>query len=155
METNVKHNTTFTFLSLDLKYTNRFSFVHRRWRKRNDFKSHFILDYFPLAFLLSCSLKYTFRQFKYGAISITVLLFFVKDKNTPVSLKVAFLLPLSVSVQFQQSVSSEVKCLGRTTYTLCVDSPLVIRQALHPEASKKVIISLHCSINWRHMESKI
>uniref|UniRef100_A0AAX7UYL0 RRM domain-containing protein n=1 Tax=Astatotilapia calliptera TaxID=8154 RepID=A0AAX7UYL0_ASTCA len=42
--------------------------------------------------------------------------------------------------QFQQSVSSEVKCLGRTTYTLCVDSPLVIRQALHPEASKKNLV---------------
>jgi len=41
-------------------------------------------------------------------------------------------------VQFQQSVSSEVKCLGRSSFTLCVDSPLVIRQALHPEASKKV-----------------
>uniref|UniRef100_A0A669D2H9 Epithelial splicing regulatory protein 2 n=1 Tax=Oreochromis niloticus TaxID=8128 RepID=A0A669D2H9_ORENI len=46
--------------------------------------------------------------------------------------------------QFQQSVSSEVKCLGRTTYTLCVDSPLVIRQALHPEASKKNLVLPEC-----------
>lgn len=42
-------------------------------------------------------------------------------------------------LQFQQSVSSELKSLGRSSYTLCVDSPLVIRQALHPEASKKVM----------------
>lgn len=41
-------------------------------------------------------------------------------------------------LQFQQSVASELKCLGRSSYTLCVDSPLIIRQALHPEASKKV-----------------
>uniref|UniRef100_A0A8D3D985 Epithelial splicing regulatory protein 2 n=1 Tax=Scophthalmus maximus TaxID=52904 RepID=A0A8D3D985_SCOMX len=42
--------------------------------------------------------------------------------------------------QFQQSVSSEVKCLGRSSCTLCVNSPLVIRQALHPEASKKNLV---------------
>lgn len=42
-------------------------------------------------------------------------------------------------LQFQQLVSSELKSLGRSSYTLCVDSPLVIRQALHPEASKKVM----------------
>lgn len=47
--------------------------------------------------------------------------------------KTLFCLP-----QFQQLVSSELKCLGRSSYTLCVNSPLVIRQALHPEASKKV-----------------
>lgn len=50
---------------------------------------------------------------------------------------------MSVSVlhllQFQQSVTSELECLGRSSYTLCVDSPLIIRQALHPEASKKVM----------------
>uniref|UniRef100_A0A3Q0SSZ8 Epithelial splicing regulatory protein 2 n=1 Tax=Amphilophus citrinellus TaxID=61819 RepID=A0A3Q0SSZ8_AMPCI len=46
--------------------------------------------------------------------------------------------------QFQQSVSSEVKCLGRSTYTLCVNSPLVIRQALHPEASKKNLVLPEC-----------
>uniref|UniRef100_A0A673BP44 Epithelial splicing regulatory protein 2-like n=1 Tax=Sphaeramia orbicularis TaxID=375764 RepID=A0A673BP44_9TELE len=42
--------------------------------------------------------------------------------------------------QFQQSVSSEVKCLGRSSYTLCVNSPLIIRQAVHPEASKKNLV---------------
>ncbi|XP_046897862.1 epithelial splicing regulatory protein 2 isoform X2 [Hypomesus transpacificus] len=46
--------------------------------------------------------------------------------------------------QFQQSVSAEVKALGRTSYTLCVDGPLVIRQALHPEASKKNLILPEC-----------
>ncbi|XP_042272756.1 epithelial splicing regulatory protein 2 isoform X2 [Thunnus albacares] len=46
--------------------------------------------------------------------------------------------------QFQQSVSSEVKCLGRSSYTLCVNSPLVIRQALHPEASKKNLVLPEC-----------
>nr|XP_046239056.1 epithelial splicing regulatory protein 2 isoform X2 [Scatophagus argus] len=46
--------------------------------------------------------------------------------------------------QFQQSVSSELKCLGRSSYTLCVNSPLVIRQALHPEASKKNLVLPEC-----------
>uniref|UniRef100_A0A665T917 Epithelial splicing regulatory protein 2-like n=1 Tax=Echeneis naucrates TaxID=173247 RepID=A0A665T917_ECHNA len=46
--------------------------------------------------------------------------------------------------QFQQSVSSEVKCLGRSSCTLCVNSPLVIRQALHPEASKKNLVLPEC-----------
>ncbi|KAG7482007.1 epithelial splicing regulatory 2-like isoform X1 [Solea senegalensis] len=46
--------------------------------------------------------------------------------------------------QFQQSVSSEVKCLGRNTCTLCVINPLVIRQALHPEASKKNLVLPEC-----------
>uniref|UniRef100_A0A3Q1G2S0 Epithelial splicing regulatory protein 2 n=1 Tax=Acanthochromis polyacanthus TaxID=80966 RepID=A0A3Q1G2S0_9TELE len=46
--------------------------------------------------------------------------------------------------QFQQSVSSEVKCLGRNSYTLCVNSPLIIRQALHPEASKKNLVLPEC-----------
>uniref|UniRef100_H2T537 Epithelial splicing regulatory protein 2 n=1 Tax=Takifugu rubripes TaxID=31033 RepID=H2T537_TAKRU len=35
-------------------------------------------------------------------------------------------------------------CLGRSSYTLCVDSPLVIRQVLHPEASKKNLILPEC-----------
>uniref|UniRef100_A0AAQ5YL21 RRM domain-containing protein n=1 Tax=Amphiprion ocellaris TaxID=80972 RepID=A0AAQ5YL21_AMPOC len=46
--------------------------------------------------------------------------------------------------QFQQSVSSEVKCLDRNSYTLCVNSPLIIRQALHPEASKKNLVLPEC-----------
>uniref|UniRef100_A0A8C6UYE5 Epithelial splicing regulatory protein 2 n=1 Tax=Neogobius melanostomus TaxID=47308 RepID=A0A8C6UYE5_9GOBI len=46
--------------------------------------------------------------------------------------------------QFQQSVSSELKCFGRSSYTLCVNSPLVIRQALHPEASKKNLVLPEC-----------
>ncbi|XP_043962113.1 epithelial splicing regulatory protein 2 isoform X1 [Gambusia affinis] len=46
--------------------------------------------------------------------------------------------------QIQQSVSSEVKCLGRSSYTLLVNGPLVIRQALHPEASKKNLVLPEC-----------
>ncbi|KAM9826056.1 epithelial splicing regulatory protein 2 isoform 1-T2 [Syngnathus typhle] len=50
----------------------------------------------------------------------------------------------NVLQQFQQSVTSELKCLDRSSYTLCVNSPLVIRQALHPEASKKNLILPEC-----------
>uniref|UniRef100_A0A4W5PUP1 Epithelial splicing regulatory protein 2 n=1 Tax=Hucho hucho TaxID=62062 RepID=A0A4W5PUP1_9TELE len=46
--------------------------------------------------------------------------------------------------QFQQSVSVELKALGRSSYTLCVDGPLIIRQALHPEASKKNLVLPEC-----------
>uniref|UniRef100_A0AAY4F1J0 RRM domain-containing protein n=1 Tax=Denticeps clupeoides TaxID=299321 RepID=A0AAY4F1J0_9TELE len=46
--------------------------------------------------------------------------------------------------QFQQSVSAEVKALGRSSYTLCVDGPLIIRQVLHPEASKKNLVLPEC-----------
>lgn len=41
-------------------------------------------------------------------------------------------------MQLQQAVAADLKALGRSSYTLCVDGPLLIRQALHPEASKKV-----------------
>uniref|UniRef100_A0A4W6FUF3 Epithelial splicing regulatory protein 2 n=1 Tax=Lates calcarifer TaxID=8187 RepID=A0A4W6FUF3_LATCA len=44
----------------------------------------------------------------------------------------------------QQVMSSEVKCLGRSSCTLCVNSPLIIRQALHPEASKKNLVLPEC-----------
>uniref|UniRef100_A0A672JPI6 Epithelial splicing regulatory protein 2-like n=1 Tax=Salarias fasciatus TaxID=181472 RepID=A0A672JPI6_SALFA len=47
-------------------------------------------------------------------------------------------------VLLQQTVSSEVKFLGRSSYTLCVNSPNVIRQALHPEASKKNLVLPEC-----------
>ncbi|KAI1904260.1 hypothetical protein AGOR_G00003850 [Albula goreensis] len=50
----------------------------------------------------------------------------------------------SVLQQFQQSVSSELKALGRSSYTLCVDGPLIIRQAFHPEASKKNLVLPDC-----------
>ncbi|XP_061102320.1 epithelial splicing regulatory protein 2-like isoform X2 [Conger conger] len=46
--------------------------------------------------------------------------------------------------QFQQEVSSELKALGRSSYTLCVDGPLLIRQAFHPEASKKNVVLPDC-----------
>uniref|UniRef100_A0A8C2Q4Q3 Epithelial splicing regulatory protein 2 n=1 Tax=Cyprinus carpio TaxID=7962 RepID=A0A8C2Q4Q3_CYPCA len=44
----------------------------------------------------------------------------------------------------QQSVSAELKSLGRSSYTLCVDGPLLIRQVLHPEASKKNLVLPEC-----------
>ncbi|XP_015223987.1 epithelial splicing regulatory protein 2 isoform X2 [Lepisosteus oculatus] len=46
--------------------------------------------------------------------------------------------------QFQQSVSSELQALGRSSYTLCTDGPLLIRQAFHPEASKKNLVLADC-----------
>ncbi|XP_061621759.1 epithelial splicing regulatory protein 2 isoform X3 [Phyllopteryx taeniolatus] len=50
----------------------------------------------------------------------------------------------AVLQQFQQSLASELKSLDRNSYTLCVNSPLVIRQALHPEASKKNLVLPEC-----------
>ncbi|KAM4614254.1 epithelial splicing regulatory protein 2 isoform 1-T1 [Discoglossus pictus] len=39
--------------------------------------------------------------------------------------------------QFTQIVYSDLRALGRTSYTLCTDGQLLLRQVLHPEASKK------------------
>ncbi|NXC15509.1 ESRP2 protein, partial [Corythaeola cristata] len=39
--------------------------------------------------------------------------------------------------QFSQLVSSDLKVFGRSSYTLCSDGQLLIRQVLHPETSKK------------------
>uniref|UniRef100_A0A671QK22 Epithelial splicing regulatory protein 2-like n=1 Tax=Sinocyclocheilus anshuiensis TaxID=1608454 RepID=A0A671QK22_9TELE len=50
----------------------------------------------------------------------------------------------SVLQQFYQSVSAELKSLGRSSYTLCVGGPLLIRQVLHPEASKKNLVLPEC-----------
>uniref|UniRef100_A0A672LSE3 Epithelial splicing regulatory protein 2 n=1 Tax=Sinocyclocheilus grahami TaxID=75366 RepID=A0A672LSE3_SINGR len=50
----------------------------------------------------------------------------------------------SVLQQFYQSVSAELKSLGRSSYTLCVDGPLLIQQVLHPEASKKNLVLPEC-----------
>ncbi|XP_076856179.1 epithelial splicing regulatory protein 2 isoform X1 [Brachyhypopomus gauderio] len=50
----------------------------------------------------------------------------------------------TVLQQFQQAVSVELKALGRSSYTLCVDGPLLLRQALHPEASKKNLVLPEC-----------
>ncbi|KAL4642192.1 epithelial splicing regulatory protein 2-like [Arapaima gigas] len=46
--------------------------------------------------------------------------------------------------QFQQCIASEVKSMGRSSYSLCVTGPLLIRQALHPEASKKNLVLPGC-----------
>ncbi|KAK3510123.1 hypothetical protein QTP70_026839 [Hemibagrus guttatus] len=50
----------------------------------------------------------------------------------------------TVLQQYQQAVAAELKALGRSSYTLCVDGPLLIRQALHPEASKKNLVLPDC-----------
>uniref|UniRef100_A0A671MFA8 Epithelial splicing regulatory protein 2 n=2 Tax=Sinocyclocheilus anshuiensis TaxID=1608454 RepID=A0A671MFA8_9TELE len=50
----------------------------------------------------------------------------------------------SILQKFHQSVSAELKSLGRSSYTLCVDGPLLIRQVLHPEASKKNLVLPEC-----------
>ncbi|XP_077447963.1 epithelial splicing regulatory protein 2 isoform X2 [Stigmatopora argus] len=50
--------------------------------------------------------------------------------------------------QFQQSVTSELESLDRSSYTLCVNSPLVIRQALHPEASNKNLVLPECFLSF-------
>ncbi|NWQ73538.1 ESRP2 protein, partial [Columbina picui] len=46
--------------------------------------------------------------------------------------------------QFSQLVSSDLKVLGRSSYTLCSDGQLLIRQVLHPEASKKNFLLSDC-----------
>ncbi|NXX90552.1 ESRP2 protein, partial [Centropus bengalensis] len=46
--------------------------------------------------------------------------------------------------QFSQLVSSDLKVLGRSSYTLCSDGQLLIRQVLHPETSKKNILLSDC-----------
>ncbi|MBN3299338.1 ESRP2 protein, partial [Amia calva] len=47
-------------------------------------------------------------------------------------------------IQFQQLVSSELKALGRSSYTLCTNGPLLVRQVFHPEASKKNLVLSDC-----------
>ncbi|NXU54922.1 ESRP2 protein, partial [Turnix velox] len=46
--------------------------------------------------------------------------------------------------QFSQLVSSDLKVLGKSSYTLCSDGQLLIRQVLHPEASKKNLLLSDC-----------
>uniref|UniRef100_A0A8B9TN10 Epithelial splicing regulatory protein 2 n=1 Tax=Anas platyrhynchos TaxID=8839 RepID=A0A8B9TN10_ANAPL len=46
--------------------------------------------------------------------------------------------------QFIQLVSSDLKVLGRSSYTLCSDGQLLIRQVLHPETSKKNFLLSDC-----------
>ncbi|RLW01315.1 hypothetical protein DV515_00008233, partial [Chloebia gouldiae] len=46
--------------------------------------------------------------------------------------------------QFSQLVSSDLKVLGRSSYTLCSDGQLLIRQVLHPETSKKNYLLSDC-----------
>nr|XP_009939267.1 PREDICTED: epithelial splicing regulatory protein 2 [Opisthocomus hoazin] len=48
------------------------------------------------------------------------------------------------STKFSQLVSSDLKVLGRSSYTLCSDGQLLIRQVLHPETSKKNFVLSDC-----------
>uniref|UniRef100_A0A5F8GFK0 Epithelial splicing regulatory protein 2 n=1 Tax=Monodelphis domestica TaxID=13616 RepID=A0A5F8GFK0_MONDO len=43
-------------------------------------------------------------------------------------------------LQFSQLVSGDVELLGGGSYTLCTDGPLLVRQVLHPEASRKNLV---------------
>ncbi|XP_048887005.1 epithelial splicing regulatory protein 2 isoform X3 [Brienomyrus brachyistius] len=56
--------------------------------------------------------------------------------------------------QFQQYVSSELKAQGRSSYTLCVIGPLIIRQALHPESSKKNLVLPDCFYSFVDLRSE-
>lgn len=47
-------------------------------------------------------------------------------------------LPCSWFLQFNQSVSNELNIGVGTSFCLCTDGQLHVRQILHPEASKKV-----------------
>uniref|UniRef100_A0A8C5BAG8 Epithelial splicing regulatory protein 2 n=1 Tax=Gadus morhua TaxID=8049 RepID=A0A8C5BAG8_GADMO len=56
--------------------------------------------------------------------------------------------------QFQQSVQAELEDLGRNSFTLCVDGPQVIRQALHPEASKKNLVLPECFFSFVDLQKE-
>ncbi|XP_060643895.2 epithelial splicing regulatory protein 2 isoform X2 [Anolis sagrei] len=49
-----------------------------------------------------------------------------------------------VLLQFSQLVSNDLKTLGKSSYTFCTDGQLLIRQVLHPEASKKNLLLSDC-----------
>uniref|UniRef100_A0A8D2KR51 Epithelial splicing regulatory protein 2 n=1 Tax=Varanus komodoensis TaxID=61221 RepID=A0A8D2KR51_VARKO len=46
--------------------------------------------------------------------------------------------------QLSQLISSDLKALGKNSYTFCTDGQLLIRQVLHPEASKKNLLLPDC-----------
>ncbi|XP_029464455.1 epithelial splicing regulatory protein 2 isoform X2 [Rhinatrema bivittatum] len=46
--------------------------------------------------------------------------------------------------QFNELVANDLKALENNTYTLCTDGPLLLRQVLHPEASKKNFLLPEC-----------
>uniref|UniRef100_A0A8C6XIV1 Epithelial splicing regulatory protein 2 n=1 Tax=Naja naja TaxID=35670 RepID=A0A8C6XIV1_NAJNA len=46
--------------------------------------------------------------------------------------------------QFSQLVSNDLKVLGRSSYIFCTDGQHLIRQVLHPEASKKNLLLSDC-----------
>ncbi|XP_016064587.1 PREDICTED: epithelial splicing regulatory protein 1 [Miniopterus natalensis] len=52
--------------------------------------------------------------------------------------------PVSCSFQFNQSVSNELNIGVGTSFCLCTDGQLHVRQILHPEASKKNVLLPEC-----------
>lgn len=52
------------------------------------------------------------------------------------------------SFQFNQSVSNELNIGVGTSFCLCTDGQLHVRQILHPEASKKVRVLASLDL-WR------
>lgn len=57
---------------------------------------------------------------------------------SPPTLAVLLTGTLVFLLQFSQLVLGDVELLGGGSYTLCTDGPLLVRQVLHPEASRKV-----------------
>uniref|UniRef100_V9KEY7 Epithelial splicing regulatory protein 2-like protein n=1 Tax=Callorhinchus milii TaxID=7868 RepID=V9KEY7_CALMI len=49
-----------------------------------------------------------------------------------------------VLLQINEVLSRELKALGKNSYCLCTDGQLLIRQVLHPEASKKNLVLPEC-----------
>ncbi|XP_059507629.1 epithelial splicing regulatory protein 2 isoform X3 [Stegostoma tigrinum] len=56
--------------------------------------------------------------------------------------------------QFNQVLSSELKALGRSSYCLCTDGQLLIRQVLHPEASKKNLVLPDCFYSFYDLQKE-
>ncbi|XP_072135254.1 epithelial splicing regulatory protein 2 isoform X3 [Mobula birostris] len=59
-----------------------------------------------------------------------------------------------VIVQFNQLVSNELKALGRSSYCLCTDGQLLVRQVLHPEASKKNLVLPECFYSFYDLQKE-
>lgn len=55
---------------------------------------------------------------------------------------------VSCSFQFNQSVSNELNIGVGTSFCLCTDGQLHVRQILHPEASKKVRVLASQKMIW-------
>nr|XP_033798284.1 epithelial splicing regulatory protein 2 isoform X2 [Geotrypetes seraphini] len=56
--------------------------------------------------------------------------------------------------QFTQLVLNDLKALGKSTYTLCTDGQQLIRQVLHPEASKKNFLLPDCLYSFYDLQKE-